>query len=72
MNEEELREFCAWTRCKNVSDIILMDVGLCDDHLERYFRETPDISDRPWLVSKLKLDARKLIKEIDSNAGKKC
>jgi hypothetical protein len=67
MNEEELREYCAWTKCKLESGTILKGVGLCDNHLERYFRECPNLKDHKWLHSKLKKEVKDYIKEIKKN-----
>jgi hypothetical protein len=67
MNEEELKDFCAWNKCKLESSTILKSIGICDDHLARYFRESPNLKDEKWLHSKLKREAKACIKEIEKN-----
>jgi hypothetical protein len=66
MDDYTVREFCAWSRCKLESDTILFSIGVCPEHLERYFRECPDYGDKKWLVTKLKKEVKDYLKEQDN------
>ena len=59
-----IRDLCCWKRCKETSSIIVLGIGLCDDHFAQYISNN-DSSSLDTLYTSLSPKVKKLIKEFE-------
>jgi hypothetical protein len=62
--DEIIRDTCCWKRCKEASSIILLGIGLCDDHFSQYITKH-ESSTLETLYTFLNPKVKKLIKEFE-------